>query len=125
MAKKPTLSDFNEILSHIAERLVVVAGQAAKKKTWKSVCIDERAGSDDDDSRIGKLRIVLEDGSVIKSIHTPRDIKDLIQKAWEIKRTAFPKKWYGLRLAVQPNGKSEAEFDYDPHCVDDETFFES
>jgi hypothetical protein len=37
----------------------------------------------------------------------------------------FLDQWYGLKLLINPDGKCEVEFNYDPECALDETFFES
>jgi hypothetical protein len=36
----------------------------------------------------------------------------------------FPKKWYGVKIIVYPDGKCETEFNHDPECAFEATFLE-
>ena len=36
----------------------------------------------------------------------------------------FPDKWFGFNLTISPDGKCETEFNYDPDCINDPTFYD-
>ena len=52
-------------------------------------------------------------------------VRDVFDELWETRGTASPAGWYGLKVIVQPDGKSTIEFNYDRDCALDDTFFDS
>ena len=74
------------------------------------------------EKKIAKFRVQLPDGSTA-SARIPAVVNGLIREAWEIKVSAFPDQWYGLKFKILPSGECETEFNYDKKCFDDPRFF--
>jgi len=122
MPKDARLSEIDDIFKRMAEYLKKKVQSELKRKKWKSVFIDFRSSSEDG-SGPDKLRLELPDGTIVKSIAVPVDITGLYLDAWELRENT-PKKWYGLKLTVVPDGKSEILYHYDPRCADDPSFYD-
>jgi hypothetical protein len=83
---------------------------------------------DDEPTMISKVRLVRPDGSIESPPRNAFDlveVRNLFEQLWDLRDTAFPDRWYGLTITVFRDGKTEFEFNNDPDCALDETFFES
>ena len=95
----------------------------ADTPSWGSAFLDIRwyavaAG------HIAKLRIVLPSGD-LHSLQTTDDMDKLLIKIGTVRKDDWPAKWYGLKVTVSFEGVVTTEFDNDPNCVVDPTFFKS
>jgi hypothetical protein len=122
--------DFQTILDEVAAMLIEEVRAEMADKAWRSLFYDYRREASGD-MRISKLRIVLPDGKLsfldeppIEKIPVEGRLAPLFNKLWKIRGTAFADKWYGIKITIQADGKCEVDFDYDPECVADPTFFD-
>ena len=129
MAKSPELDEFNRLIKMIGDVTLseIATGLGEKKwklknKNWTSAYIDSR-WTTDGNTRIGKLRIVLEDGRIFARIRIPQQVAEWLDSIGELKDKAFPKPWYGLKITFAPDGCCKLDFDHNPDCVVDPTFF--
>jgi hypothetical protein len=47
----------------------------------------------------------------------------LMDEIWKLKNKLFPKRWYGLKLTVYPNGSFDTEFNYHRRCSEEVEYF--
>jgi hypothetical protein len=99
-------------------------------KAWGSCFYDYRR-EPSGDMRISKLRIVLADGKLtylddppIEKTPVESRVAPFFNKLWEIRKTASADKWYGIKITIESDGKCKVDFDYDPECAADPTFFD-
>jgi hypothetical protein len=122
--REPTLVDFNQVIQEIAERLYsLIEGKLGKSAAWSKAVLDVRSPADES-TQIAKFRVTLPNGTS-SSARLTGVINSLIRDSWEIKKSAFPDQWYGLKLILTPSGECKTEFNYDQSCFDDPTFFET
>lgn len=121
--KNPDLAKFKELVKGIASGLAEIASNAAKKKKWRLAYVDRRSPPGGGSS-IGKFRIEMQDGSVIRTESIEMDQSMAFMDIDDVKDKAFDKKWYGIKISVMPDGKHAVEFNYDPDCINDPTFYD-
>lgn len=121
MAKKYNIDTFNEALGGISSTLLGLVISEVRKK-WKLAYLDVRSAPGST-ALIHKIRVKLADGSIENSLNTPMDVVMSLLSLWKKKAKLFPEEWYGLKIVILPDGKTETEFNYDPECAGDETFF--
>jgi len=113
MAKKYTMDQFDGL---------VKVRQHLKKQEWRQACLDVRSAKAKG-ARLSKFRVRLSNDKR-QAFHEPVETNRLLREIWGIKDKLFPRKWYGLRVTVQPDGTCETEFNYDAECVSDPQFFD-
>jgi hypothetical protein len=127
---QPTMAAFRSLVKEIAgilsseiPKLLENKKWRLKDKEWKTVYIDQR-WTKDGGTAISKMRVILASGQIFARLDAPRPVAEMMGDIGEIKDRAFEKKWYGMKLFVQPNGRHRIEYDHDPACVVDPRFFE-
>jgi hypothetical protein len=94
-----------------------------KKKDWKSVYIEER-WSINGNTSISKMGVVLANGRIFTRLEAPQAVYEIMRDIGEIKDKAFPKQWYGIKILVHPDQSYRTEYNHDPDCTSDPTFFD-
>jgi hypothetical protein len=123
MPGKSKVIRFNEVLQEIAAEIMAAIKAELKKKKWKVGFLDVRF-CDDFGRYISKTRVELRNGE-LQSLDEPEPVSEMIHEAWELRAEPIPGKWYGLKVLLFPNGECKTEFNDDPDCSDDETFFQN
>jgi hypothetical protein len=123
---------FNVLLRKLAQSLIAHINTELEDKkwrlkdpTWTSAYLEWKGGAHVDDPRIGKFRVVLANGKLFAKLDPPLEASDAVGRIWKIKDKAFPKKWYGLKVTVTPDGDYQCDFNYDQHCLGNPDFFNS
>jgi hypothetical protein len=96
-------------------------------KPWKEGFADIRR-PENGSTVVSKAQVVLPDGSLKSPSRDAVDLTEVrnrFEELWDTRDTESPHVWYGLKIAVHPDGKCQIEFNYDPDCASDRTFFES
>ena len=114
--------DFERVVKAIAKATLSEVLSRLGDKKWSSAFIDSR-WTTDGNTRIGKLRVVLEDGRIFARIRMSQQVAEWLDAIGELKGKAFPKPWYGLKISMSPDGRFNLDFDHNPDCVVDPTFF--
>jgi len=113
MPNKASEDRFSALLQQIADILLEAVRKGMGDKPWILAFHEERQAAADSGARFSKLRVQLPGVSELKTVHAPFEAGDLMDEVWKIKDdSANP--WYGLKLTFYPDGKYEAEYDYDP-----------
>jgi hypothetical protein len=123
MPRKSKVTRFNEVLEEIAADLMATTKTELKKKKWKTSFLDVRYFGKIG-SNISKVRVELPNGD-FQSLSESDNVSQLLSEVWRLRENPFPGKWYGLKLFVLPNGECKTEFNYDPKCSEDPTFFDT
>jgi hypothetical protein len=89
---------------------------------WSSVVLDVRY-STQVDSFIDKTRLELTDGRVVSLSLPVAATHHMI--ALGNARSTGKDRWYGFLLRITAAGICKGEFNYDPNCADDPSFYES
>jgi hypothetical protein len=112
-----------ELLRRLAESVLAAAKPTIKgRKRWNAVLVDMRCEADGK-SFNHKIRVEYRDGT-LGSVRTPVDVAThLIALADSRPRGAD--RWYGMLFRVSPQGRCETQFNYDAHCAEDESFYQS
>jgi hypothetical protein len=95
-------------------------------KAWKEGFADIRR-LPDEPTMISKARVVLPDGSLqspSRDALSLTEVRNRFEELWGTRDAASPNAWYGLKIIIQPDGKCQIEFNYDPDCAADTAFFE-
>jgi hypothetical protein len=116
------LQEFNQKLQEAISLLMGAVQEELGDKPWTFCVLDIRWYPDS--SRKSKTRVHLPKAGQLHFMHTPIEVLYLLDDAWALMDKAFSDKWYGLKITVYPEGKAETEFNYDPKCLSDPTFFE-
>jgi hypothetical protein len=113
----------NELLRPLAEGVLTVAKQTIKGgKRWTAVVLDVRYSANAK-SFIDKTRVEYKDGTR-SSVRLPAEVvMQLINLGNS--RPQGKDRWYGMLLRVSPEGQCETQFNYDSHCAEDESFYDS
>jgi len=122
-SRKPTFKQFNGILQQMAGLVLSTVESELKKKKWRLAFIDARAPVEGG-SCISKLRVILTDGSIIRTMDAPAQVNFRFLEVLDIKDQLFPDRWYGFKLTIFPDGKCETEFNYNANCVNDPDFYD-
>jgi hypothetical protein len=120
---KQDLAQFTNFLKEITGHLLIAVREERPKVKWKRAFLDVRCALTEDMQKL-KIRVEFPDGD-LHSIRQPYDLSALLTSLQEIKDRSFADKWYGMKLTVFPNGKCETEFDYNPACFNDPTWYDS
>jgi hypothetical protein len=94
-----------------------------KNKEWKSVSIEERWSANGNMS-ISKIGVVLANGRIFSRLDAPQPVYEIMRDIGKIKDKAFAQKWYGIKIVVQPDQTHRIEYNSDPDCTSDPTFFD-
>ena len=122
MANDESKKQFDELVQGVADSLLSLIREEVGQRTWRLGYVDVRSPAQDG-ARIDKLRIEMEGGS-IEGLHVPMDQRMLFFKIWAIKDKVFSKKWYGITITVYLDGHHEANYNYDPDCINDRAFYD-
>ncbi len=114
---------FDAAITAIVESILRKAQETFGTGEWKHAYVDSRS-STEGGVYIEKFRIEMEDGSIIKTIKVPMEQCELLYDIWQMKDALFPEKWFGIKITVFPNGQSTTEYNLDPDCMTDPTFFD-
>jgi len=90
---------------------------------WTSAYLDARWFSDAE-GFTAKLRVVLPDGK-LNGVQISTDIAALLDKVWKLRKEDSAAAWYGLKVTVNPNGVVTTDFNNDPNCVVDPSWYHS
>lgn len=130
MAELQLPRDFQKVLDEVAAILFDEVRTEMADKAWSSLFYDYRSVASGN-TQISKLRIVLPDGELtwleeppIEKIPVESRLAPFFDKLRKIRDTAFADKWYGVKVTIQADGKCKVDFDYDPKCAGDPTFFD-
>jgi len=120
----PTEQDrFNEVLGEIAGQLLTAVEQSEYQgNDWQHVFFDLRSTADGG-NQISKVRIRMSDGNLV-GLKRPDGIWRLFKELWELRSKTLTNNWYGILISVTPDGDCKAEFNFDPDCMGDDTFFD-
>ena len=123
--------DYLEVIGKIGEKLTaeINTGLSDNKwglttSEWKFACVDIRWTLDGNTS-VSKLRIGLPGGAIFAHLSFSIDVDSLFEEAYQMKDKVFPDKWYGLVMTLHPDGKCQLDYNYDPNCSDDPSFFDT
>lgn len=120
---------FREIGSLLLEQAQIAMKEKEWKwKVWKQIYVDIRR-PEKSKTTISKIRIVSPDGATEALLDTslenvPTEATNLFYSLWDTKDEEYSTKWYGLKFVVFPDGKWEVDFNVDPKCAVDPTFFD-
>lgn len=119
------MDQLNSVLDQIANVLLVATQEEMGGDTWDLAFLDVR-GSATSQSLSEKYRIKRADGSLINTLDSPDDLMLPLREVFNLRDEVCPdKKWYGLLVTVFPDKKCEVEFNYDPNCKNDKTFYDT
>ena len=119
-----TSADLLRLNDHLRPLAVIVRDAASNEVhgPWVAVVLDARF-RDADGSILDKVRVERADGS-LTSISLPvQGTLRLIEMGQA--RPTGPDRWHGLLLRVTAEGECEMQFNYDPACAEDATFYQS
>lgn len=93
---------------------------------WNSVFMDMRWATG---TEIAKVRMVSHSGEIIALLDTPlenvpNDIGDLFYESRKFMEKTVVEKWYGLKIIMYRDGTHRIEFDTNPECAADSTFWD-
>ncbi|MFO0824505.1 MAG: hypothetical protein U0792_15545 [Gemmataceae bacterium] len=94
---------------------------------WQAIVADLRWTPG---TRISKIRAVLKDGNSTPLLDTPLEnvpdhMEDIFSELSRSMESGESPAWYGLKIRVGPKGTYALEFDTDPECAADPTFWRS
>ncbi len=117
-----------QLLREESDRGLAAAESQDKATTdvppWVSAFVDARWFADAEGGQV-KFRLVMPDNSLYGLLDTTTDMENLLRKLWSVRKEDSSVKWYGLKVAVTPDGVITHELDNDPNCVVDPTWFKS
>lgn len=113
--------EVSRIWTEIASR-VVESVQDAQVASWSTIRLQVVSAADASAWSI-KLRVTNGQGDA-DSVEESDILCDLIQKLIESKHLFFDPVWFGFTLRASVTGKCEIDFNYDPDCDNDDTFYE-
>jgi hypothetical protein len=124
-SKKQLLAEFNAMLHEMAALILDKVKSEVRRKKWKYAFWDVRSPVGGG-SCISKLRVVLPDGNmfVCPTLVAPPTVRFQFLDMLDVKDQIFRDKWYGLKLILSPDGKCQTEFNDDPNCINDPTFYD-
>ena len=110
----------NKILREIGSILFRGLQEEMKGKTWSCAFVDIRR-PEKGNTRIAKMRLVLPDGSTCALLDTPlenppTEVLDLFDEVWKLRDKLFTKRWFGIKLTVDPTGKCDVSYNYEAKC---------
>jgi len=98
------------------------ANELGEPEDWSSVTLDVRYSSRDE-GFIDKTRIELPDGRLMSLSLPVSATHQMI--ALGNARPMGKDRWYGFLLRITAAGSCMGEFNYDPACAEDPSFYES
>jgi hypothetical protein len=118
--QKKALEEFNELLNKAAKLLFeAIESELGEGVRWRHAVFDAR--SESGDAIVSTFQVELEDKTVKYIADIPK-ARIATFKAWRVKDSAFPDKWYGIRITLTPDGECNTVFNYDPECVNEPGF---
>ncbi len=88
---------------------------------WNSLTLDARY--DGNGGFLSKIRAIATDGEVISIL--PHNAIDLLLISLDGFRDAAGDEWYCMEFTVSPAMQCTVDFNYEPTCEQDESFFEN
>ena len=84
---------FNEVMLEIAAELLgtIDSSPECSGKKWAQGVLDVRY--DEGGSFISKLRVYLEDGNVVRSIHKSTQAELLLMELWDLRKYCLANSW--------------------------------
>src|SRR5438094_973887 len=105
---KANLNRCTAILKEIANELMRPLKTDYKAVKWQRAILDVRSPVTGGVRNV-KFRWEVPSGEPGDPDYS-MEVSELLAELWELKDKAFPDKWYGLKITLQPNGKCETEF---------------
>jgi hypothetical protein len=99
-----------------------VTGEFGGVEDWSAAVLDVRYSSRAG-SFVHKVRVELSDGHLASLSLPVAATYHLIELGQA--RPAGKDRWFGFRFRITSAGNCKGEFNYDPACADDPSFFES
>ena len=120
MPRDKQLSQFSKLMKRFAQTMQEAIA-LANIPPWKAVFVDIRSAQDGS-YRDAKMRAILDDGTwaSVKTTNAMNEVEYLIFQA---KDDVFSPPWYGLRIEIIPSGECSVDYNYDPLCCEDESFY--
>lgn len=122
MSTKHNSDDFDAKVAAIVASLIKEAIQATGQNGWKSAFIEDRSANGGKTS-ISKLRVQSKDGVLIGMEVSMQQTKALMA-IWGMQEKDPEKEWLGIRITALPDGKHTVEYNYDPDCINDASFYD-
>jgi hypothetical protein len=122
MATSADLSRLNALLPGLARSVRDAARDKFGNGGWVAAVLDARFFEDSSGS-VSKVRVELAGGGQ-GSLRLPAEGSVQLRQLNEA-RPEGDDRWYGLRLRVTAEGGCKTEFNYDPTCAEDESFFDA
>jgi hypothetical protein len=116
---------FSEVLVEIGTDVfgTIEKAPACVGKKWVKGILDVRY--DEGGSSISKLRVHLDNGDVVKSIHKSTKAEMLLMELWDLRKDCLNNSWYGIIFTLAPSGECKSDFNSDPQCIEEKGFFTS
>src|SRR5262245_28592273 len=121
MPAKPSLAKFNNTLKKLA-RLLTKQAKGNVSAKWKLAFVDMRTPGNG--SCIYKFRVELLNGTLLNQIETPDGLGELFVGLLEMREQLFDPAWWGIKITAFPNGRFKTEYNHNPNCVNDSSFFD-
>ncbi len=122
MATSDDLFRLQAHLPGLARAIFAAADAQFPAGAWSAVVLNVRYFADGSGS-LSKVRVELPGGGV-ESIKFPAEAAHTLRELGDA-RAEGKDRWYGLRLRVTGAGECETAFDDDPHCAEDDVFFDT
>jgi hypothetical protein len=111
--------DFENLLRSLARGLIRQGESELQRQPWLAIVLDVRF--DHQGGFIDKIRAATSNGAV--SVSMPTDMALLVLSLDSLRCELLDDRWYGFRLTVSANQQCDMEYNYDPNCADDPTFY--
>lgn len=117
----PVQSEIDELVGTISTMLFEFVQSEFQGKSWKLAWSDARSAPGT--CQVSKFRVQLSDGNLVTNMCQPAEIAFREMDLWDLKDTLpSEQRWYGFKVTVYPDGKSEVEYNQDPKCSKDPEF---
>ena len=121
MATTGDLFRLNTILPELARQVLGVATDKFVGQKWRAVILDARYFADGS-GILDKTRVELPD-KTLGSVARTAEIGQLLRELGDL-RPEGKDRWYGLLLRITVEGDCDTAFNYDPHCAEDDSFYD-